>query len=67
MSDLVEVTQISPRVPWNKGKLVGPKPPLRPKQVWLQLEGQMRDLANPQSSQVPFGSEPGCYPAIGDM
>jgi integrase len=50
MSDLVEVTPKSPRVPWNKGKLVGPKPPLGPKHVWsirtrLQLEGQMRDLA----------------------
>lgn len=38
------------RQPWNKGKLIGPKPPLKPKQVWairshLQLEGQMRELA----------------------
>jgi integrase len=37
------------RPPWNKGKLVGPKPPLRPGQVWsirtrLQLEGKTRDL-----------------------
>lgn len=23
-----------PRTPWNKGKLIGPKPPLRPKHVW---------------------------------
>ena len=50
MSDLVEVTQKSPRVAWNKGKLSGPKPPLKPKHVWsirtrLQLEGRMRDLA----------------------
>lgn len=38
------------RVPWNKGKLVGPKPPLRPSHVWsirtkLQMEGLKRDLA----------------------
>jgi Phage integrase family len=38
------------RLPWNKGKLIGPKPPLRPKHVWsirtkLQLEGRIRDLA----------------------
>ena len=38
------------RVPWNKGKLVGAKPPLRPSHVWsirtkLQIEGKMRDLA----------------------
>jgi hypothetical protein len=22
------------RTPWNKGKLIGAKPPLRPKHVW---------------------------------
>ena len=38
------------RVPWNKGKLTGPKPPLRPKHVWsvltkLGIEGRARDLA----------------------
>ena len=38
------------RLPWNKGKLTGAKPPLRPKQVWsirtrLQVEGKARDLA----------------------
>jgi hypothetical protein len=38
------------RSSWNKGKLIGPKPPLRPKYVWsirtkLQLEGRTRDLA----------------------
>jgi integrase len=41
---------IRPREPWNKGKLIGAKPPLRPKHVWsirtkLQVEGQTRDLA----------------------
>src|SRR5258706_12078716 len=35
--------------PWNKGKLVGAKPPLRPSHVWsirtkLQIEGKKRDL-----------------------
>lgn len=38
------------RVPWNKGKLVGAKPPLQPSHVWsirtkLQIEGKKRDLA----------------------
>ena len=38
------------RLAWNKGKLVGAKPPLRPKHVWsirtkLQVEGQLRELA----------------------
>jgi hypothetical protein len=37
------------RLPWNKGKLTGAKPPLRPKHVWsiwttLQIEGRARDL-----------------------
>ena len=41
----------SPRqAPWNKGKLLGAKPPLRTKHVWsirtkLQVEGRTRDLA----------------------
>src|SRR5215469_6388949 len=38
------------REPWNKGKLIGQKPPLRPKHVWsirtrLQMGGRTRDLA----------------------
>jgi integrase len=38
------------RRPWNKGKLIGPKPPLRPRHVWsirtkLQIDGRTRDLA----------------------
>jgi hypothetical protein len=41
---------VAPRVPWNKGKLIGQKPPLQPKHVWairtrLQLDGRIRDLA----------------------
>ena len=37
-------------VPWNKGMLLGPKPPLKPKQIWsirihLQISGKLRDLA----------------------
>src|SRR5271166_1823012 len=40
----------SKRVPWNKGKLAGAKPPLRPKHVWsirtkLQIADRKRDLA----------------------
>jgi integrase len=38
------------RPPWNKGKLIGPKPTLRPSHVWsirtkLQMAGWKRDLA----------------------
>jgi site-specific recombinase XerC len=37
-------------VPWNKGRFIGPKPPLKPKQVWatrlhLQRVRRIRDLA----------------------
>ncbi len=44
------VPTASKRMPWNKGKLTGAKPPLRPKHVWsirtkLQVEGRTRDLA----------------------
>ena len=38
------------RPAWNKGKIIGPRPPLRPGHVWsirakLHLEGRHRDLA----------------------
>ena len=38
------------RTSWNKGKLIGAKPPLRPKHVWsirtkLHIDGRTRDLA----------------------
>ena len=38
------------RTPWNKGKLMGAKPPLRPKHVWsirtrLMVDGRVRDVA----------------------
>jgi len=44
------VSENRAHVPWNKGKLIGAKPPLRPKHVWairskLQLQGRKRDLA----------------------
>src|SRR5438093_9981945 len=44
------IPQASRREPWNKGRLIGQKPPLRPKHVWsirtkLQIAGRTRDLA----------------------
>jgi hypothetical protein len=50
MQDQVNATPKPKRVPWNKGKLTGAKPPPRPKHVWsirtkLQIEGRARDLA----------------------
>ncbi len=40
----------SKHVPWNKGKLIGQKPPLKPKDIWairtrLQMDDRRRDLA----------------------
>src|SRR3954449_13291546 len=51
MEHLENTTATATRpVQWNKGKLTGAKPPLRPKHVWsirtkLQIEGRARDLA----------------------
>ncbi len=44
------IPSVPKRSAWNKGKLTGAKPPLRPKHVWsirtkLQVEGRTRDLA----------------------
>jgi integrase len=51
MQDDVNLAIPTPkRAPWNKGKLIGAKPPLRQKHVWairtmLQVEPSKRDLA----------------------
>ena len=51
MHDNEDLTATTPRaVPWNKSKLIGPKPPLRQKHVWAirtthRIELQVRDLA----------------------
>jgi hypothetical protein len=41
------VPTIRKQTPWNKGKLTGAKPPLRPWSIRtkLQIEGRVRDLA----------------------
>jgi integrase len=38
------------RVPWNRGQIIGPKPPLKPRHIWairtrLQLARRVRELA----------------------
>jgi hypothetical protein len=51
MATVTETSAVTtPRRPWNKGKPIGPKPPLQRKHVWsiragLQLAGRTRDLA----------------------
>jgi integrase len=50
MYDTEKLITAAKRIPWNKGKLTGAKPPLRPKHVWairtkLQIDQLTRDLA----------------------
>jgi len=50
MHDTENLITSANRIPWNKGKLTGAKPPLRPKHVWairtkLQIDELTRDLA----------------------
>src|ERR1700750_191384 len=51
MSDTDNFASPARRTPWNKGKLIGARPPLRTKHVWsirtrLQVEGRVRDMFN---------------------
>lgn len=46
----MDVRRLNPRQPWNKGKLVGQKAPLKIKDIWairvrLQLQHRTRELA----------------------
>jgi integrase len=48
--DEIASARMAAHVPWNKGKLMGAKPPLRPGHVWsirakLQIAGRTSDLA----------------------
>ena len=48
--DATPFSPVCKRTAWNKGKLIGAKPPLRPKHVWsirtkLHIDGRTRDLA----------------------
>jgi integrase len=50
MSTEIKINSAPSRVAWNKGRLVGQKRPLRPKEVWaiqvrLQIKRRERDLA----------------------
>ena len=50
MPDDENCSPANKRTPWNKGKLIGARPPLRPKHIWsirtrLLAEGRIRDLA----------------------
>ncbi len=56
------------QVPWNKGKLIGQKPPLQPKHVWairtkLHLDGCIRDGFRRLGSGVSMATGP-CAPTV---
>src|ERR1700751_496272 len=45
----LDLFRLPPR-PWNTGRMIGPKPPLKPKHIWairhhLKTSGRVRDLA----------------------
>jgi hypothetical protein len=51
-----------PKGPWNKGRLIGQKRPLKPKEVWairvrLQLGHCRRDLALFNPENYPLGGK----------
>lgn len=38
-----------PKRPWNTGRIIGPKPPVKPRHIWgirqqLKANGRVRDL-----------------------
>lgn len=48
--DQSELSSSTSVAPWNRGRLVGPKPPLKPRHIWeirmrLKLSRRIRDLA----------------------
>jgi hypothetical protein len=47
--DIQAQDQVQPQA-WNFGRIIGPKPPLKPRHIWairtrLQHDGRIRDLA----------------------
>jgi hypothetical protein len=45
-----DTDSVAAKVPWNKGKMIGAKPPLQTRHVWsirtkLRMDGKKRDLA----------------------
>ena len=59
------------RTAWNKGKLTGAKPPLRPKHVWsirtrLHVEGRTRDLLLAMFNLAIYSKLRGCDSGNGD-
>jgi hypothetical protein len=50
------IPQVSRREPWNKGKLIGAKLPLRPKHVWsIRTKPPIRSRVSSSSAAVVAG------------
>jgi hypothetical protein len=66
MSDDIRTAEtVQPRVPWNKGKLTGPKAPLKVREIWairirLQLASRPRDLARGRH-EISRTASPGAW------
>ena len=50
MFNLFNQPTTQPHTPWNKGKLIGQRPPLKKQEIWsirvrLELDRKIRDLA----------------------
>ena len=48
-----------PKKPWNSGRIIGAKPPLKPKHIWgirqqLRTAGKVRDLCEISSCENSF-------------
>jgi hypothetical protein len=51
MQTVSQTSAVTPRrMPWNKGKLIGPKPPLQLKHVWA-IRTRLQPRARPGALQ----------------
>ena len=63
----LEAQKTRTKHPWNNGKLIGSKPPLRTKDVWSILQGGEAHpgLGHVQSSHRQHVARPRCRPPEG--
>ncbi|UYO45720.1 hypothetical protein KQX63_06815 [Rhodopseudomonas palustris] len=54
MQSSEEIARSGHVVPWNKGKLIGPKPPLQTKHVWA-IRSKLRRTGNLRAVQLLLG------------
>ena len=53
------VTYPTPRQIWNKGLLVGPKPPLKPRHIWaIRTRLQAQGATSGETTPIAVGNTP---------